>query len=314
MHAIITTNLSKQFKETRAVNDLTLTVEEGEVFGFLGHNGAGKTTTIRLLNGVLEPTSGRAHVLGLSPYSQGEQLRKQTGVLTETPALDERLTATQNLTIFADLYGVPRGDMKKRVADMLAQFDLSDRAEDKVGGFSKGMKQRLAIARAFLHRPRLLFLDEPTSSLDPISTRAVHDMIRHISKNDGATVFICTHNLTEAQRLCHRLAVLEKGHLVAIGTARELAEKVGMSRQYHIEVAPHQVAEAQSVLEMIDGVTEIIPDGEILRFSINKKETLADLLTMLVNRGVRLYEMEAGESALEDIYFALHNKAEGVSS
>ncbi|MDZ4670624.1 MAG: ABC transporter ATP-binding protein, partial [Phototrophicales bacterium] len=255
-----------------------------------------------------------AHVLGLSPYSQGEQLRKQTGVLTETPALDERLTATQNLTIFADLYGVPRGDMKKRVADMLAQFDLSDRAEDKVGGFSKGMKQRLAIARAFLHRPRLLFLDEPTSSLDPISTRAVHDMIRHISKNDGATVFICTHNLTEAQRLCHRLAVLEKGHLVAIGTARELAEKVGMSRQYHIEVAPHQVAEAQSVLEMIDGVTEIIPDGEILRFSINKKETLADLLTMLVNRGVRLYEMEAGESALEDIYFALHNKAEGVSS
>ncbi len=314
MHAIITTNLSKQFKETRAVNDLTLTVEEGEVFGFLGHNGAGKTTTIRLLNGVLEPTSGRAHVLGLSPYSQGEQLRKQTGVLTETPALDERLTAVQNLSIFADLYGVPRGDMKKRVADMLAQFDLSDRAEDKVGGFSKGMKQRLAIARAFLHRPRLLFLDEPTSSLDPISTRAVHDMIRHISKNDGATVFICTHNLTEAQRLCHRLAVLEKGHLVAIGTARELAEKVGMSRQYHIEVAPHQVAEAQSVLEMIDGVTEIIPDGEILRFSINKKETLADLLTMLVNRGVRLYEMEAGESALEDIYFALHNKAEGVSS
>jgi len=314
MHAIITTNLSKQFKETRAVNDLTLTVEEGEVFGFLGHNGAGKTTTIRLLNGVLEPTSGRAHVLGLSPYSQGEQLRKQTGVLTETPALDERLTAVQNLSIFADLYGVPRGDMKKRVTDMLAQFDLSDRAEDKVGGFSKGMKQRLAIARAFLHRPRLLFLDEPTSSLDPISTRAVHDMIRHISKNDGATVFICTHNLTEAQRLCHRLAVLEKGHLVAIGTARELAEKVGMSRQYHIEVAPHQVAEAQSVLEMIDGVTEIIPDGEILRFSINKKETLADLLTMLVNRGVRLYEMEAGESALEDIYFALHNKAEGVSS
>ncbi|HRF98974.1 MAG TPA: ABC transporter ATP-binding protein, partial [Aggregatilineales bacterium] len=190
-------------------------------------------------------------------------------------------------------------------------FDLADRATDKVGGYSKGMKQRLAIARAFLHRPRLLFLDEPTSSLDPISTRAVHDMIRHISKDEGATVFICTHNLTEAQRLCHRLAVLEKGQLVAIGTARELAEKVGMSRQYHLEVATHQQAEAQSALETINGVTNIIPDGEILRFSINKKETIADLLTMLVNRGVRVYGLEAGESVLEDIYFALHNKSEG---
>ncbi|MDX2074970.1 MAG: ABC transporter ATP-binding protein [bacterium] len=311
MLAITTTNLSKHFKDTKAVDALTLTVEEGEVFGFLGHNGAGKTTTIRLLNGVLEPTSGMAHVLGLSPYSQGELLRAQTGVLTETPALDERLTAVQNLTIFADLYGVPRGDVKKRVSDMLEKFDLADRATDKVGGYSKGMKQRLAIARAFLHRPRLLFLDEPTSSLDPISTRAVHDMIRHISKDEGATVFICTHNLTEAQRLCHRLAVLEKGHLVAIGTARELAEKVGMSRQYHIEVAPNQLSEAQSVLEMINGVTDIILDGEILRFSINKKETIADLLTMLVNRGVRVYGLEAGESVLEDIYFALHNKSEG---
>jgi ABC-2 type transport system ATP-binding protein len=311
MLAITTTNLSKHFKDTKAVDELTLTVEEGEVFGFLGHNGAGKTTTIRLLNGVLEPTSGMAHVLGLSPYSQGELLRAQTGVLTETPALDERLTAVQNLTIFADLYGVPRGDVKKRVSDMLEQFDLADRATDKVGGYSKGMKQRLAIARAFLHRPRLLFLDEPTSSLDPISTRGVHDMIRHISKDEGATVFICTHNLTEAQRLCHRLAVLEKGQLVAIGTARELAEKVGMSRQYHLEVAPNQLSEAQSALETINGVTNIILDGEILRFSINKKETIADLLTMLVNRGVRVYGLEAGESVLEDIYFALHNKSEG---
>lgn len=257
MDAIITEGLSKHFKENRAVNELSFAVQEGEVFGFLGHNGAGKTTTTRLLNGVLEPTNGKCTVLGLSPTTQGELLRQKTGILTETPALDERLNAVDNLMLFADLYGVPRADMKKRVLDMLAQFDLADRATEKVGGYSKGMKQRLAIARAFLHRPRLIFLDEPTSSLDPISSRGVHDLIRHISQNEGATVFLCTHNLTEAQRLCHRVAVLEKGRLVAIGTPSELGAQVGMALKYHLEVANYQTEQAKSVLGSVAGVSEL---------------------------------------------------------
>lgn len=310
MHAIHTTNLCKQFKETRAVNDLSFSVEEGEVFGFLGHNGAGKTTTIRLLNGVLEPTSGRAQVLGLSPYSQGEDLRQQTGVLTETPALDERLTAVQNLTIFADLYGVPRNEVKKRVEDMLGQFDLADRGGEKVGGYSKGMKQRLAIARAFLHRPRLIFLDEPTSSLDPISSRGVHDMIRRISQDEGATVFLCTHNLLEAQRLCKRVAVLEKGHLVAIGTPHELGTQVGMALRYQLEVSEATLQTAQSVLSGVAGISDITADNHHITFSILQRETVADMMTMLINHGVRVYSLVAQEATLEDIYFALHGEGD----
>lgn len=310
MHAIHTTNLCKQFKETRAVNDLSFSVEEGEVFGFLGHNGAGKTTTIRLLNGVLEPTSGRAQVLGLSPYSQGEDLRQQTGVLTETPALDERLTAVQNLTIFADLYGVPRNEVKKRVDDMLGQFDLADRGGEKVGGYSKGMKQRLAIARAFLHRPRLIFLDEPTSSLDPISSRGVHDMIRRISQDEGATVFLCTHNLLEAQRLCKRVAVLEKGHLVAIGTPHELGTQVGMALRYQLEVSEATLQTAQSVLSGVAGISDITADNHHITFSILQRETVADMMTMLINHGVRVYSLVAQEATLEDIYFALHGEGD----
>ncbi|MCL4252365.1 MAG: ABC transporter ATP-binding protein [Anaerolineae bacterium] len=310
MHAIHTTDLCKQFKETRAVNDLSLRVQEGEVFGFLGHNGAGKTTTIRLLNGVLEPTSGRAQVLGLSPYSQGEDLRQQTGVLTETPALDERLTAVQNLAIFADLYGVPRNEVKKRVDDMLGQFDLADRGGEKVGGYSKGMKQRLAIARAFLHRPRLIFLDEPTSSLDPISSRGVHDMIRHISQEQGATVFLCTHNLLEAQRLCKRVAVLEKGHLVAIGTPHELGTQVGMALRYQLEVSENTLQTAQSVLSGVAGIFDMTIDNHHITFSIPQRETVADMMTMLINHGVRVYGLVAQEATLEDIYFALHGEGD----
>src|SRR5512136_688052 len=154
--------LTRIFKETVAVDNLSLDVHAGEIFGFLGHNGAGKTTTIRLLNGLLEPTSGSMRVLGLDPQADGPRLRLRTGVLTETPSLDERLTAWDNLSIYADLYEVPRKAVKSRISELLTEFDLADRAHEKVGGYSKGMKQRLALARALLHNPRVIFLDEPT--------------------------------------------------------------------------------------------------------------------------------------------------------
>src|SRR5215213_4640632 len=157
-------SLSRRFGETNAVDQLTLDVQAGEIFGFLGHNGAGKTTTVRLLNGVISPTSGSARVLVLDPQDQGPALRARTGVLTETPSLDERLTARDNLSIYADLFNVPLGEVATRVNSLLSEFDLADRADEKVGGYSKGMKQRLALARALIHRPQVLFLDEPTSA------------------------------------------------------------------------------------------------------------------------------------------------------
>jgi ABC-2 type transport system ATP-binding protein len=189
------------FNETVAVDNLSLEVHAGEIFGFLGHNGAGKTTTVRLLNGVIDPTSGSMRVLGLDPQVDGPELRCRTGVLTETPSMDERLTAWDNLSIYADLYGVPKAEVHRRINELLAEFDLSNRGQERVSGYSKGMKQRLALARALLHKPELLFLDEATSGLDPIAAHHVDELIERMARRENRTVFLCTHNLVEAQKL-----------------------------------------------------------------------------------------------------------------
>jgi ABC-2 type transport system ATP-binding protein len=234
-------SLTRRFGEKNAVDNLMLNVQAGEIFGFLGHNGAGKTTTVRLLNGVLEPTSGGAQVLGLDPQTEGQALRARTGVLTETPSLDERLTARDNLSIYADLYNVPRPDVAGRVNSLLAEFELADRADEKVGGYSKGMKQRLALARALLHRPEVLFLDEPTAALDPVASRHVHSLVENLARREGCTVFLCTHNLVEAQKLCDRVAVMEHGRLVALGTPSDLTRQYVKRLDVDLEVDPVQM-------------------------------------------------------------------------
>ena len=230
--------MTRRFGDNTAVDHLTFDVFPGEVFGLLGHNGAGKTTTIRLLNGVLGATAGQAQVLGLDPVRQGAALRRQTGVLTENPSLDEKLTARENLTIYADLFDVPVGNVAQRVAALLARFELSDRADDKVGSYSKGMKQRLALARALLHQPALLFLDEPTSGLDPVAALHVRELIMELSGKEGRTVILCTHNLVEAQRLCDRVIVLEQGRMLALGTPAELGARLIGRQDVEIEIAP----------------------------------------------------------------------------
>ncbi len=189
--------LSREFGHVKALNGFSCDVHEGEVFGLLGPNGAGKTTTVRLLNGVLAPTSGQARVLGFDPVTQGTDLRRRTGVLTETPSLYERLTARDNLTIFGKLYGVKEPKLTARVNELLDLFGLAERADDRAGGFSKGMKQRLALARALLHEPELLFLDEPTAGLDPEAARHVMQLIAQLSRQKGRTVLLCTHTWTK---------------------------------------------------------------------------------------------------------------------
>ncbi|MCL4876760.1 MAG: ABC transporter ATP-binding protein [Anaerolineae bacterium] len=302
---ITTRHLTRRFGEKIAVDGLTLDVYPGEIFGMLGHNGAGKTTTVRLLNGVFEPSSGEAQVLGLNPAQQGPQLRRRTGVLTETPSLDERLTGVENLAFYADFYGVPKHEVKKRIEDLLTRFELADRQREKVGGYSKGMKQRLALCRALVHQPEMLFLDEPTSGLDPVSARQVWDLIRHMSREEGRTVLICTHNLTEAQHLCHWVAILEHGRLLAVGTPHDIAAQIGLKTRFRIEVAREQAASAMEILGQVPGIRASQEDGAV-EVDGAERERIPDLLAALFRAEVRFYSVIPQEASLEDIYFALH--------
>ncbi|HSN76671.1 MAG TPA: ABC transporter ATP-binding protein [Anaerolineae bacterium] len=306
---IVTHGLTRRFDDTVAVDDLTLEVYPGEVFGFLGHNGAGKTTTVRLLNGILTPSAGQASVLGLDPMADGPALRRQTGVLTETPSLDERLSARVNLSLYADLYGVPRAEVKQRVDALLAAFDLTERADDKVGEYSKGMKQRLALARTVIHEPTLLFLDEPTAALDPVAARQVHEMILRTTRA-GRTVFINTHNLVEAQRLCDRVGVMEHGRLVAIGTPHELARRLVRNLSVEFELASGSTTQALQALHGAPGVASAGQRNGTVVVSGAERESIPDIIGALVNAGVRIYQVTPQEPTLEDVYFALHSDAE----
>lgn len=287
-----------------AVDQLTLDVYRGEVFGFLGHNGAGKTTTVRLLNGVLAPTGGCMRVLGYDPVEDGAILRRHTGVLTETPSLDEKLSALENLTIYARLYGVAEGRVADRVEELLVEFGLDSRATEMVGGYSRGMKQRLALARTLLHNPRLIFLDEPTAGLDPVATRNVHELITRLSRSAGHTIFLCTHNLMEAQRLCHRVGVIERGRLVAMGTPEELAQELWHGIRLEVELDSCDLA----TLALPPDVHDVTWDaaGRTLSLWVPRRAAIADLVASLVSAGYSIYRVAPQEPTLEDVYFALH--------
>lgn len=301
-------SLSKRFGEKSAVENLTLEVNAGEIFGFLGHNGAGKTTTVRLLNGVLEPTTGDARILGLDPQTEGPALRARTGVLTETPSLDERLTARENLSFYAVLYDVPRGNLPGRVDSLLDEFELADRADEKVGGYSKGMKQRLALARALIQKPEVLFLDEPTSALDPVAARHVHALVETLARREGCTVFICTHNLVEAQRLCDRVGVMEHGCLLALGTPPELTRKYVRRLDVDLEV---ETAQTDLALQTLSQLPELVigepkREQDTLTLTLSGREAIPELLYILLEQRLRVYRLAPQEADLEEVYFALH--------
>ena len=308
---ISTEGLTRRFGEKVAVDHLTFEVRTGEVFGYLGHNGAGKTTTVRLLNGVLGPNGGQATVLGLSPVDEGARLRLRTGVLTETPSFDERLTARENLRFFAELYDVPEAEVGRRVEAILATFDLADRGNDKVGAYSKGMKQRLALARTMVHRPDILFLDEPTAALDPVAARQVHEIISRTSRQEGRTVFLCTHNLMEAQQLCDRVAVLEHGRIVALGTPAELGRQFAHGSGLEIEVAGEHVELALTTLRSLDGKHDAKAEGALITVQGVGREEIPTVVSRLATVGVRVYRVAPGEASLEDVYFAIHAREGG---
>ncbi len=306
MHVIRTEGLSKIFPGDKkgatilAVDGLNLTVEQGEVFGFLGPNGAGKTTTVRMLCALVAPSRGQAWVAGCQVGRENEHIRSQVGILTETPGLYARLDATTNLAFFARLYGVD--DVEGQVAKYLKMLGLWERRGEMVGGFSKGMRQKLAIARALLHEPPVLFLDEPTSGLDPDAARIVRDFIQDL-RRQGRTIFICTHNLDEADRLCDRIGVI-KQRLIQVDTPERLRRSLyGSSVLVRLRVvAPEHVAAVQA-LPFVEQVTQ---NAGGLTIKLDEPQMRnPQLIRTLVSAGADIQFVEQVEHSLEAVYFDL---------
>lgn len=220
-------NLVKTFGSFTAVNDVSFDVAEGEIFAFLGPNGAGKTTTIKMLTTLLRPTSGSIELDGLNPQFKQNDVRKRFGIVFQDPSLDGDLTAWENMEIHGVLYHVPHKVRRQRSEDLLKLFELWDRKDEQAKKFSGGMKRRLEIARGFLHTPRILFLDEPTLGLDPQSRNQLWSHVKRVNETEKVTVFLTTHYMDEADRVAHRIGIIDHGKLVAQGTPREIKDSTG---------------------------------------------------------------------------------------
>jgi ABC-2 type transport system ATP-binding protein len=301
---IKTDNLTKIFSTTTAVDNLNLEVEEGEVFGFLGPNGAGKTTTVRMLTSLIAPTSGTAVVNGYRVGEQDTEIRRTVGILTETPGMYDNLSALFNLEIYADLYEVedPAGQVEK----YLSMLGLWDRRMDEAGTFSKGMKQKLAIARALLHEPRILFLDEPTAGLDPEAARLVHDFILDVKKQ-GRTIFLCTHNLDEADRLCDRVGVF-KTHMLVVDTPANLRSQLfGRKVVFHL-VQPNESL-AASIRDLPYVHEAKIVDNKLVVNLDDPESHNPEVIRTLVNAGADIQFVGELRHSLEDVYLQLVKNA-----
>jgi ABC-2 type transport system ATP-binding protein len=302
--AIYAEDLSKDFGVVKAVQGLDLDIKHGEVFGLLGPNGAGKTTTIRMLSALIAPTRGQAQVAGFRLGEEDGALRKAVGILTETPGLYQQLSAERNLGFFAQLYEVENVDAQvKRYLQMLG---LWERRADAVGTFSKGMRQKLAIARALLHEPAVLFLDEPTSGLDPETARVVREFISEL-RGEGRTIVLTTHNLAEADRLCDRIAVFS-GRLLALDTPTNLRRTLyGRSVVFHMATVKPEYAKMLQKKAYV--ATAKTVDNTLVVTLDDPESRNPELVRELVGLGAEIQFVGELRQSLEDVYFQLVDKA-----
>ncbi len=294
---------NKKGVEIRAVERLDLEVKQGEVFGFLGPNGAGKTTTVRMLCSLIGPTTGRAWVNNFEIGKQNQQVRASVGILTEQPGMYDRLSAEKNLTIYAKLYGV--ADVPGQVEKYLRMLGLWERRKDPAGSFSKGMKQKLAMARAILHEPATLFLDEPTAGLDPEAAKLVRDFIEEL-KTEGRTIFLCTHNLDEADRLCDKIGVF-KQRLIKVDTPNRMRTEVfGRTIDFRLKKTDPALVEFVKRFSFVKNAE--LRDGGLVLGLDHPEETNPIIIKALVEAGAEVQFVSEVRHTLEDVYLSLiHN-------
>jgi ABC-2 type transport system ATP-binding protein len=304
---IETEGLTRGFRSGLAVDGLSFTLEAGQVLALLGPNGAGKTTTVRLLDGVLLPHAGRSRVLGHDPATDGDAVRRRTGVLTENAGLDDRLTSRENLLYVARLRGYGKQESRRRVDELLERFGMASRRDDLTGGFSTGQRKRVALARALLHDPELLFLDEPTSGLDPAGTRDVISLIDELAA-EGRTVVLATHFLGEAGRLADRMAVLHHGRLRAFGAPRELAAELWSGVGAELDLGGPADAATMARLSVVPGVRDVEAHGDGARLVLDDRDALPRAVVAAVEAGVPVYGAATRVPSLEDVYFAIERR------
>jgi len=308
MYAIRTQKLTRSFGTVRAVNDLNIEVQAGSVFGFLGPNGSGKTTTIRLLLGLLDPDQGRADVLGFDTHTQANDIRLRCGALLEHNGLYERLTAEDNLNFYARVWRLPKSEREARVRSLLTDMGLWDRRGEQVGKWSRGMKQKLAIARTLLHHPQLVFLDEPTAGLDPIASAALHEDLLNMAEKEGVTIFLTTHNLAEAEKLCREVGVIRKGKLLAVGALDQLRAQAGGPR---VDITGKGFSpELLDKIRALPDVAETRSENGKLNIRLKQSIEVAPIISLLVHGGAGIEEVRKGSANLEETFLALMNNGD----
>ena len=296
-------NLTRDFGSLRALDNLSLEVPVGNIFGFLGPNGAGKTTTIRLLLGLLEPTFGRVEVLGFDSNKQPDEVRARTGALLEYTGIYEQMSAEDNLEFYARVWRLPKAERQARIKELLTQIGLWERRRELAGKWSKGMKQKLALARAVLHRPPLILLDEPTAGLDVMAAVSVRENLAYLAASEGVTIFLTTHNMVEAERLCTQVAVIREGSLVALNDPDDLRVQIGGHR---MEIVGSGFNE--NVMTLLRARPEVFNAevaGDHLTIYLGEETDTAPLVKLLVDAGVALEEVRRGKASLEEVFVTL---------
>jgi ABC-2 type transport system ATP-binding protein len=305
--------LTRTFGKIIAVDHISLEVEEGEVFGFLGPNGAGKTTTVRVLCSLLKPDEGKATVGGHDIVDEGSEVRRTVGLLPEPElsGLYERMTPLENLEFFAKLYDLPEQQAKSRAKELLDMMDLWERRNDRVATFSRGMRQKLSIARALVHDPMILFMDEPTTGLDPAAAKSFRAFIATLCKQLNRTVFLCTHNLPEADMICDRIAIINQGRLATIGETSELRKSLWKKRVFTVTLLPGFDKAAVEKLSDLGSIENLRIKKNTLQYETGNPEKVNPLVVQrIVETGGEILTLQEERRTLEDIYMKIIGQEE----